>query len=137
VHLLGHTKEEETLGKKTEQERLIGQTADETINNNATLCCGIRTIKGETEIMLLNIEEKKVLYAFGCSSIKNTVTRLKYLTAIAVDPEVKHMFMVLSGKVEEGADNDGYFNYYYLLRREMDVYFNAKHKIDEIENNIL
>jgi hypothetical protein len=78
-----------------------------------------------------------VLYAFGCSSLKNTVTRLKYLTAITVDLEVKHMFMVLSGKVEVGADIDSYFNYYYLLRREMDAYFNAKQKIDEIEKNNL
>lgn len=45
--------------------------------------------------MKLNIEEKKVLYAFGCPSFDNTVQRLKYLTSLTVDPEAKHMMLEL------------------------------------------
>lgn len=37
--------------------------------------------------MKLSIREKKVLYAFGCPNYQNTVTRMKWLTALTVDPE--------------------------------------------------
>ena len=37
--------------------------------------------------MTLSMKEKKILYAYGCPSHHNTVTRLKWLTALTVDPE--------------------------------------------------
>ena len=37
--------------------------------------------------MKLSMKEKKILYAYGCPSHHNTVTRLKWLTALTVDPE--------------------------------------------------
>ena len=39
--------------------------------------------------MKLNIEEKKILYAFGCMNHENTVCRLKWITALTVDAKVK------------------------------------------------
>ena len=39
--------------------------------------------------MKLSMKEKKVLYAFACSNHHNTVTRLKWLTALTVDPQAK------------------------------------------------
>ena len=39
--------------------------------------------------MKLNMKEKKILYAYACPSHHNTVTRLKWLTALTVDPEAK------------------------------------------------
>ena len=39
--------------------------------------------------MKLNMKEKKILYAYACPSHNNTVTRLKWLTALTVDPEAK------------------------------------------------
>ena len=39
--------------------------------------------------MTLSMKEKKILYAYGCPSHHNTVTRLKWLTALTVDPEAK------------------------------------------------
>ena len=39
--------------------------------------------------MKLSIEEKKILYAFGCGSHENTVRRLKWVTALTVDEKVK------------------------------------------------
>lgn len=50
--------------------------------------------------MKLNIEEKKVLYAFGYPSYDNTVKRLKFLISLTVDPEVKHMILELAKKIE-------------------------------------
>ena len=37
--------------------------------------------------MKLSLEEKKLLYVFACPNHHNTVTRLKLLTTLAVDPE--------------------------------------------------
>ena len=50
--------------------------------------------------MKLSIREKKVLYAFACPNHHNTVTRLKWLTALTVDPQAKHRTLEL-GQVQE------------------------------------
>ena len=44
--------------------------------------------------MKLSMKEKKVLYAFACPNHHNTVTRLKWLTALTVDPQAKHRMLV-------------------------------------------
>jgi hypothetical protein len=85
--------------------------------------------------MKLNIEEKKVLYAFGCSDLQNTVERLKYLTAMTVDPEAKHLFLGMTRRMEREKNEDAYYRYYYHLRLEMDRYFRAKRTVREIECN--
>ncbi len=46
--------------------------------------------------MKLNIEEKKILYAFGCGSHENTVRRLKWVTALTVDEKVKRRVLCLA-----------------------------------------
>ena len=45
-----------------------------------------RSKEMEEIIMTLSMKEKKILYAYGCPSHHNTVTRLKWLTALTVDP---------------------------------------------------
>ena len=66
--------------------------------------------------MKLSMKEKKILYAYGCPSHHNTVTRLKWLTALTVDPEAKRRMLGLARKVETevgrgflppSADGDG------------------------------
>ena len=52
--------------------------------------------------MKLSIREKKVLYAFACPNHHNTVTRLKWLTALTVDPQAKHQMLELARKMENG-----------------------------------
>lgn len=52
--------------------------------------------------MKLSMKEKKILYAYGCPSHHNTVTRLKWLTALTVDPEAKRRMLGLARKVETG-----------------------------------
>ena len=47
----------------------------------------LRSKEMEEIIMTLSMKEKKILYAYGCLSHHNTVTRLKWLTALTVDPE--------------------------------------------------
>ena len=48
--------------------------------------------------MKLSMKEKKILYAFACPSHHNTVTRLKWLTALTVDPEAKRRMLGLARK---------------------------------------
>lgn len=77
-----------------------------------------------------------MLYAFGCSDHKNTIARLKYLTFMAVDPEVKHMLLGLVKKMEREGNEEDYYGFHYQLRKEMDGYFKAKRKLWYVESNI-
>lgn len=83
--------------------------------------------------MKLNIEEKKVLYAFGCPSYDNTVKRLKYLISLTVDPEVKHMILELAKKIESKGAKGWYPCFYHRLRSEMDNYFRARRYLRIVE----
>ena len=58
--------------------------------------------------MTLSMKEKKILYAYGCPSHHNTVTRLKWLTALTVDPEAKRRMLGLARKVESEVDESWY-----------------------------
>ena len=78
--------------------------------------------------MKLNIKEKKVLYAFGCTNWRNTVTRLKWLTAMTVDPEAKRWMLALAKKVEQEAEDFWYPEFYFRLRTEMDAYYRRRKK---------
>lgn len=76
--------------------------------------------------MKLSIREKKVLYAFGCPNYQNTVTRMKWLTALTVDPEAKRRMLELARKLEMETDESWYNCVYHHLRAEMDEYYRAK-----------
>ena len=69
--------------------------------------------------MKLSIREKKVLYDFACPNHHNTVTRLKWLTALTVDPQAKHRMLELARKMET----------------EMDEYYRAKRRLRLAKEN--
>ena len=73
--------------------------------------------------------EKKILYAYGCPSHHNTVTRLKWLTALTVDPEAKRRMLGLARKVETEVDESWYADFYHHLRMEMDEYRRLKRSL--------
>lgn len=79
----------------------------------------------EEIIMRFNIEEKKILYAFGCSSYKNTVERIKWLAALAVDTETKRTVWILARKIDQEGVKTWYRCFYKCLRIEMEGYFLA------------
>ena len=58
--------------------------------------------------MKLNMKEKKILYAYACPSHHNTVTRLKWLTALTVDPEAKSQMLHLARKIETETEERWY-----------------------------
>ena len=64
----------------------------------------LRSKEMEEIIVTLSMKEKKILYAYGCPSHHNTVTRLKWLTALTVDPEAKRRMLGLARKVETEVD---------------------------------
>ena len=76
--------------------------------------------------MKLSIEEKKILYAFGCGSHENTVRRLKWVTALTVDEKVKRRVLCLARKLDDGGAGEWYPCFYRHLRLEMESYFEAK-----------
>ena len=68
--------------------------------------------------MKLSLREKKVLYAFGCPNYQNTVTRMKWLTALTVDPEAKRRMLELARKLEMETDESWYNCFYHHLDRK-------------------
>ena len=84
--------------------------------------------------MTLSMKEKKILYAFACPSHHNTVTRLKWLTALTVDPEAKRRMLGLARKMETEVDESWYEAFYHHLRMEMDEYRRLKRSLRVAEN---
>lgn len=85
--------------------------------------------------MKLNIEEKKLLYVFGCESHENTVHRLKWVTALMVDAKAKRRILCLARKLDGEGASEWYSCFYRQLRLEMGQYFEAKKCIRIVERN--
>ncbi len=85
--------------------------------------------------MKLNIEEKKILYAFGCGNHENTIHRLKWVTALTVDNKAKRRMLCLARKLEDERAGEWYPCFYRHLRMEMEGYFEAKKRIRMVETS--
>lgn len=85
--------------------------------------------------MKLNIEEKKILYAFGCGNLENTVHRLKWITALTVDAKAKRRVLCLARKLDRENVGEWYPCFYRHLRLEMEGYFEAKKHICLVEKS--
>lgn len=85
--------------------------------------------------MKLSIREKKVLYAFACPNHHNTVTRLKWLTALTVDPEAKRRMLELARKVDTETEESWYTDFYHHLRMEIDEYRRLKRSLRVLRAN--
>ncbi|MDD6577624.1 hypothetical protein ACTNCE_01010 [Dorea longicatena] len=85
--------------------------------------------------MTLSRKEKKILYAFGCPSRNNTVTRLKWLAAMAVDPEAKRRMLGLARKIDIETGESWYEAFYHHMRREMDEYRRLKRSLRVLKTN--
>lgn len=95
----------------------------------------LRSKEMEEIIMTLSMKEKKILYAFACPSHHNTVTRLKWLTALTVDPQAKHRMLELARKMETEIAESWYTGFYHQLRAEMDEYYRAKRRLRLVKEN--
>lgn len=70
--------------------------------------------------MMMSMNEKKILFAFGCPNRGLTVERLRHAAALAVDPIAKKDFFTLAIKLNEEATDDGYRNFFYNMRLEVE-----------------
>ena len=95
----------------------------------------LRSKEMEEIIVTLSMKEKKILYAYGCPSHHNTVTRLKWLTALTVDPQAKHRMLELARKMETEIAESWYTGFYHQLRAEMDEYYRAKRRLRLVKEN--
>ena len=83
--------------------------------------------------MILNMKEKKLLYAFGCPVYHNTLTRLKLLTALAVDTDEKDRLLCLVRKLDMEEMENRYPGIYEQIRSEM----NGERDMDLEEERLL
>ena len=73
----------------------------------------------------LTLEERKVLYAYGCTNHHNTITRLKWLTALAVDRDSKRKLLRLAQKIDHKISEENYQAFYFYIRTQMEDYFKS------------
>ncbi len=83
--------------------------------------------------MKLSLQERKVLYAYGCTNHHNMVTRLKWLTALAVDRESKRKLLNLTRKIDHEISENNYQAFYFYIRSWMEEYFKAKNHCRLVE----
>ena len=74
-------------------------------------------------------ERKEDSLRFRLSQPHNTVTRLKWLTALTGDPEAKRRMLGLARKMETEVDESWYEAFYHHLRMEMDEYRRLKRSL--------
>ena len=70
--------------------------------------------------MMMSMNEKKILFTFGCPKRELTVERLRHAAALAVDPTAKKAFFSLAVKLYEDATDEQYRNFYYNMRLDME-----------------
>lgn len=87
--------------------------------------------------MTLDIEEKKLLYLYGCSNYRNTLKRLRWLTMMTVDGTEKSISLVLLHKLEKGIPESRYYAFYLYIRTQMNEYRKAQQcqRIVEADTN--
>lgn len=83
--------------------------------------------------MRLSMEEKQALYDYACPNHRNTVTRLKWVTALTVDPERKRRMLALARKIDTEEMEQCYPCFYRCLRSEMERYHQAKQYLHLVE----
>lgn len=81
----------------------------------------------------LNIEERKVIYAYGSSDYENTIQRLKHLTAIAVEPYTKRQIEELIKKIKRAIPEEQYYSFYMYINSQISGYFKAKQLVQSVE----
>ena len=70
--------------------------------------------------MMMSMNEKKMLFTFGCPNRDLTVERLRHAAALAVDPIAKKDFFSLAIKLNEDATDEWYRNFFYNMRLEVE-----------------
>lgn len=70
--------------------------------------------------MMMSMNEKKILFAFGCPNHDLTVERLCHAVALAVDPAAKKESFTLAIKLSDKEITDWYCSFYYNMRLDLE-----------------
>lgn len=84
--------------------------------------------------MMMTMKEKKMMYLFACSDYRNTVTRLKWVSSLTVDPKAARRMFELARKMETEVDESWYSSFFYNFRMEMEEYYRLKRSMRAIED---
>ena len=87
--------------------------------------------------MNLTIEEKKILYVWGCPDYHSTIRRLIFAAGYMTEPKAKAMVAHFRDKLIEAEMDECYTCFFYHLRLEMEEYFNLKNRQHQIEVSTL
>ena len=82
--------------------------------------------------MMMSMNEKKILFAFGCPNRALTVERLRHAAALAVDPAAKKEFFTLAIKLSDEEITDWYRSFYYNMRLDMERVPHHKYLPDDV-----
>ena len=70
--------------------------------------------------MTMTMNEKKILFTFGCPNREATIERLRYAAALATDPAAKKQMFTLAVKLSDDEVSAWYRNFFYNMRLEME-----------------
>ncbi len=66
--------------------------------------------------MTMTMNEKRILFTFGCAKREATIERLCYVAALTVDRSARKQMMELAKKLHEELSDEQYRNLFYLMR---------------------
>ena len=84
--------------------------------------------------MRMSMNEKKALYAFGCSNREATVERLRFAAALAPDPAAKKLFFTLAVKLSDEDCDRWYRCFLKRMRLEVEADLHHESTLDSIRN---
>lgn len=80
---------------------------------------------------MMTMNEKKILFAFGCPNRVLTVERLHYAATLAVDSAAKKDFYRLADKLDDEELTDWYRCFYCYMRLEVECMRHHKYLPDD------
>ena len=76
--------------------------------------------------MKMTINEKKILFAFGCPNREVTVQRLLLVANLSLEITVKKALITLADKLDNGNLDKWYRCFFYNMKLEMEAYYRQK-----------
>lgn len=70
--------------------------------------------------MTMTMNEKKILFTFGCPNREATIERLRYAAALATDPAAKKQMFTLAVKLSDDEVSAWYRNFFYNMCLQME-----------------
>lgn len=81
--------------------------------------------------MMMTMNEKKILFTFGCPNRKTTVERLRYAAALATDPAAKKVMFTLAVKLNDKDCDRWYRDFFYNMRLQLERCTHHKYLPDD------